>query len=124
MTHALPSHSRVLTCVPLIPFICPTCHVSTQAISEHVENAGVHSGDATLMLPPQTIDAKEIAEVRSRGCGRVLYTSRSVGQMPNLRNEPQLPFVTAGGEDHDEAGEGAQDHRTVQHAAHREGRRG
>ena len=23
------------------------------AISEHVENAGVHSGDATLVLPPQ-----------------------------------------------------------------------
>ena len=25
------------------------------AISEHVENAGVHSGDATLILPTQTI---------------------------------------------------------------------
>jgi carbamoyl-phosphate synthase large subunit len=25
------------------------------AISEHVENAGVHSGDATLVLPPQTL---------------------------------------------------------------------
>lgn len=25
------------------------------AISEHVENAGVHSGDATLILPSQTI---------------------------------------------------------------------
>ena len=23
------------------------------AIAEHVENAGVHSGDATLMIPPQ-----------------------------------------------------------------------
>ena len=23
------------------------------AISEHVENAGVHSGDATIVLPPQ-----------------------------------------------------------------------
>ena len=30
------------------------CH----AISEHVENAGVHSGDATLILPPHTIDAE------------------------------------------------------------------
>ena len=26
------------------------------AISEHVENAGVHSGDATLMLPSQDIN--------------------------------------------------------------------
>jgi carbamoyl-phosphate synthase large subunit len=25
------------------------------AISEHVENAGVHSGDATLVLPPQKL---------------------------------------------------------------------
>lgn len=25
------------------------------AISEHVENAGVHSGDATLILPSQTV---------------------------------------------------------------------
>ena len=38
------------------------------AVSEHVENAGVHSGDATLVLPPVNLDAtimarlKEIAE--------------------------------------------------------------
>merc|ERR1719198_887799 len=34
------------------------------AISEHVEDAGVHSGDATLMLPPQTLTAEEEAEVK------------------------------------------------------------
>lgn len=28
------------------------------AISEHVENAGVHSGDATLVTPPQDINQK------------------------------------------------------------------
>jgi len=32
-------------------------------VSEHVENAGVHSGDATLMLPAQTIPAAELALV-------------------------------------------------------------
>ncbi|KAF4457017.1 carbamoyl-phosphate synthase arginine-specific large chain [Fusarium albosuccineum] len=38
------------------------------AVSEHVEQAGVHSGDATLVLPPATLDSttmervKEIAE--------------------------------------------------------------
>lgn len=38
------------------------------AVSEHVENAGVHSGDATLVLPPHTLQdrdlerCKEIAE--------------------------------------------------------------
>merc|ERR1719352_2135253 len=34
--------------------------VLLHTISEHVENAGVHSGDATLMLPPQTIDAEPL----------------------------------------------------------------
>ena len=28
-------------------------HVMIYAISEHIENAGVHSGDATIVLPPQ-----------------------------------------------------------------------
>ena len=30
------------------------------AVSEHVENAGVHSGDATLMLPPQSLTPAEL----------------------------------------------------------------
>lgn len=30
--------------------------VLVHAISEHVENAGVHSGDATLILPPRALD--------------------------------------------------------------------
>ena len=34
------------------------------AISEHVENAGVHSGDATLLLPPQTVTPAEMDMVR------------------------------------------------------------
>ena len=34
------------------------------AISEHIENAGVHSGDATLMLPPQTLYLNTIRRIR------------------------------------------------------------
>ena len=34
------------------------------AISEHVEDAGVHSGDATLVLPPQTLSIATIRRVR------------------------------------------------------------
>eukprot|EP00965_Chrysotila_dentata_P250569 6209525-Pleurochrysis_carterae.AAC.1 len=37
--------------------------VLIKAVSEHVENAGVHSGDATLMLPAQTLTEAEKAEV-------------------------------------------------------------
>ena len=34
------------------------------AVSEHIEDAGVHSGDATLVLPPQTLYIKTIREIR------------------------------------------------------------
>lgn len=34
------------------------------AISEHVENAGVHSGDATLVLPPVNLDQRTIDRVK------------------------------------------------------------
>jgi len=34
------------------------------AISEHVENAGVHSGDASLILPPQKLYTETITRVR------------------------------------------------------------
>jgi carbamoyl-phosphate synthase large subunit len=34
------------------------------AISEHVENAGVHSGDATLVLPPQKLYIETIRRIK------------------------------------------------------------
>ncbi|UXI16936.1 Tetraspanin-15 [Sarcoptes scabiei] len=34
------------------------------AVSEHVENAGVHSGDATLVTPPQDLNRKTLAKIR------------------------------------------------------------
>jgi carbamoyl-phosphate synthase large subunit len=34
------------------------------AISEHIEDAGVHSGDATLVLPPQTLYIATLRKVR------------------------------------------------------------
>ena len=35
------------------------------AISEHVENAGVHSGDATLVLPPQRLYLETVRKIKS-----------------------------------------------------------
>ncbi|KAJ0061378.1 hypothetical protein NL108_017396, partial [Boleophthalmus pectinirostris] len=35
------------------------------AVSEHVENAGVHSGDATLVTPPQDLNQKTIDRIKS-----------------------------------------------------------
>lgn len=34
------------------------------AVSEHVEQAGVHSGDATLVLPPQNLDEQTMERVK------------------------------------------------------------
>jgi len=52
--------------------------VLISAISEHVENAGVHSGDATLMLPPQTLSDAETQRWR-RSRSRWPRRSRSPG---------------------------------------------
>lgn len=39
-------------------------HVVIEAISEHVENAGVHSGDATIVLPPQRLYLETIRKAK------------------------------------------------------------
>uniref|UniRef100_A0A665WIT3 Multifunctional protein CAD n=1 Tax=Echeneis naucrates TaxID=173247 RepID=A0A665WIT3_ECHNA len=38
--------------------------VMATAVSEHVENAGVHSGDATLVTPPQDLNQKTIDRIK------------------------------------------------------------
>ena len=38
--------------------------VLCMAVSEHVENAGVHSGDATLVTPPQDINDETLAKIQ------------------------------------------------------------
>ncbi|ODV96712.1 hypothetical protein PACTADRAFT_48532 [Pachysolen tannophilus NRRL Y-2460] len=38
--------------------------VLVHAISEHVENAGIHSGDATLVLPPQKLSAEVMEKLK------------------------------------------------------------
>ena len=48
--------------------------VIAMAISEHVENAGVHSGDATMVLPAQDLneETKKNIENIARAIGRAL----------------------------------------------------
>lgn len=38
------------------------------AISEHVENAGVHSGDATMVQPPQDLNQQTIRNIEAITC--------------------------------------------------------
>jgi carbamoyl-phosphate synthase large subunit len=35
------------------------------AISEHIENAGVHSGDATIVLPPQRVNIETLRRIKA-----------------------------------------------------------
>jgi len=48
--------------------------VICMAVSEHVENAGVHSGDATLVTPPQDLNEETLAKIKVICCsiGRAL----------------------------------------------------
>ena len=78
------------------------------AISEHIENAGVHSGDATLLLPAQKlyvetikrikkISAKIAAALRITGPFNIQFLSKNNDIKViecNLRASRSLPFVS------------------------------
>ncbi|MGE0622616.1 MAG: carbamoyl-phosphate synthase (glutamine-hydrolyzing) large subunit [Pseudomonadales bacterium] len=78
------------------------------AISEHVEDAGVHSGDATLVLPPQTLYIATIRRVKQIAAAvakalditgsfnmQFLAKHNSVKVIEcNLRASRSLPFVS------------------------------
>jgi carbamoyl-phosphate synthase large subunit len=78
------------------------------AISEHIENAGVHSGDATLVLPPQSLyiatirQARKIAQALAKalhitGPFNIQYLAKlnSVKVIEcNLRASRSFPFVS------------------------------
>ncbi|MDO8486802.1 MAG: ATP-grasp domain-containing protein, partial [Candidatus Curtissbacteria bacterium] len=82
--------------------------ILTYAISEHVENAGVHSGDATLVLPPQKIygqTEKQIEEIATQIAKSLKITgpfnmqfiakdNRVLVIECNLRASRSLPFVS------------------------------
>ena len=78
------------------------------AISEHVENAGVHSGDATLVLPAQRLYVETIRQVK-RIAGSVAEALQITGPFNmqfmskdnevmviecNLRSSRTFPFVS------------------------------
>ncbi|TFF97769.1 MAG: ATP-grasp domain-containing protein [Promethearchaeota archaeon] len=45
--------------------VCDGKNVCIGAIIEHIENAGVHSGDATMTIPPQTISESAIEKIEN-----------------------------------------------------------
>lgn len=58
------------------------------AIHEHIENAGVHSGDATLVLPPQDLTAYQMERVRD--------ASRKIAKRLNITGPVNIQFVAKG----------------------------
>lgn len=54
-------------------------------ISEHVENAGVHSGDATLILPPQDLEKTTI--------DRIVEATRKIGAALNVTGPFNIQFI-------------------------------
>ncbi|WPH04640.1 protein pyrabcn [Acrodontium crateriforme] len=54
-------------------------------ISEHVENAGVHSGDATLILPPQDLDPETVRKIED--------ATRKIGDALNITGPYNIQFI-------------------------------
>jgi carbamoyl-phosphate synthase (ammonia) len=80
------------------------CH----AIAEHIENAGVHSGDATHVLPPQQLSSFHLQRCRSEGA-KIVKALEITGPFNiqflckgadvkviecNLRASRSIPFVS------------------------------
>ncbi|MFQ5639592.1 MAG: carbamoyl-phosphate synthase (glutamine-hydrolyzing) large subunit [bacterium] len=59
--------------------------IIVHAISEHVENAGVHSGDATLVLPPQRTYMETIRRVRN--------IAREIAKALNITGPFNIQFI-------------------------------
>ena len=60
------------------------------AISEHVENAGVHSGDATLVLPPQRTYIETMRQIRK--------ISEKIARSLKINGPFNIQFVAKGNE--------------------------
>jgi len=88
--------------------ICDGENVLIGAIVEHIENAGVHSGDATMVIPPQTIAAKIIKDIEDytkkialalkiQGPFNVQYLVKNETVYViecNLRSSRSMPYVS------------------------------
>ncbi len=88
--------------------VCDGSKVFIGAIVEHIENAGVHSGDATMSIPPQTVsdrvietiekNTREIAlALKVRGPFNVQYLVKDEEVFViecNLRSSRSMPYVS------------------------------
>ncbi|KAK9667517.1 Carbamoyl-phosphate synthase [Basidiobolus ranarum] len=59
-------------------------------VSEHVENAGVHSGDATLVLPPQDLDPETVR--------KIVIATEKIGNALNVTGPYNIQFIAKNNE--------------------------
>ena len=54
-------------------------------VTEHIENAGVHSGDATLVLPPQDLDPETVR--------RIEFATQKIANALNITGPFNIQFI-------------------------------
>ncbi|QLL33783.1 hypothetical protein HG536_0F01080 [Torulaspora globosa] len=59
-------------------------------VSEHVENAGVHSGDATLIVPPQDLDPETV--------NRIVVATAKIGKALKITGPFNIQFIAKNNE--------------------------
>ncbi|MEJ2248418.1 MAG: carbamoyl-phosphate synthase (glutamine-hydrolyzing) large subunit, partial [Candidatus Lokiarchaeota archaeon] len=88
--------------------VCDGENVFIGAIIEHIENAGIHSGDATMAIPPQTISNNAIKKIkqytkkialalRIKGPFNIQYLVKNGDVYViecNLRSSRSMPYVS------------------------------
>ena len=88
--------------------VCDGEKVFIGAVVEHIENAGIHSGDATMAIPPQTVSSKIISKIEEytkkialalkiQGPFNVQYLVKNSDVYViecNLRSSRSMPYVS------------------------------
>ena len=59
--------------------------VVIEVISEHIENAGIHSGDATIVLPPQKLYLETIRRTKK--------ITRQIAKLLNINGPFNIQFI-------------------------------
>lgn len=54
-------------------------------VSEHIENAGVHSGDATLVVPPQDLSKHTVS--------KIVYATAKIAEALNITGPLNIQFI-------------------------------
>jgi carbamoyl-phosphate synthase large subunit len=66
-----------------VDMVCDGRRAVVGGVMQHIEEAGVHSGDSTSVLPPHSLDAGIVAEIE--GCARALALELGVVGLMNVQ---------------------------------------